>query len=212
MKNKFFYLLVCLAATLSSCEPPVTFTEPQPAQSGNLSSFPRKLRGMYFCPADSSLLRIDSKTICRVFQVDAGEGNDEKGIELHISGDTSLQQANAEENQIAAGSHKDPQQTEMVDTIYSLDKGHVLKKFRGYYFINRKYENEGWEVQRLSLKKGKLTINSISLDKDIEDLKEIAESAEDTVAPYQFTVTKKQFKEFNRGTGFSHEDVFLKMK
>lgn len=212
MKSRFFLSMVCLVIFLSACEPPVTFTEPQPVSTGTLNSFPRKLRGDYFSPEDSSLLRIDSKTICRVYPMSLQEQSEKGAIDINISSDTNIHISTGEDIQSVSISMGDTEEKELIDTIFFIDKDHVVKKFKGFYFLNSKYENEGWEVQRLSLKKGKLSFNSISRENDIDDLKEIAESAEDTVAPYQFSVTKKQFKQFNRGRGFSHEEVFVKMK
>jgi hypothetical protein len=64
----------------------------------------------------------------------------------------------------------------------------------------------------MELSKGKLMISSISDKNDKESLKTITESSEDTVAPYNFTVSKKQFKEFIKNNGFSDSESFVKLK
>jgi hypothetical protein len=81
-----------------------------------------------------------------------------------------------------------------------MDYDNVVRKFKGYYFLNKRYDKECWEVKKIELSKGQLVVSSISTKQDIENLKTITESMQDTVAPYKFATTKKQFKEFIKMT------------
>jgi hypothetical protein len=99
-----------------------------------------------------------------------------------------------------------------IDTLFQINYDNVVRKFKGYYFLNKRYDKESWEVQKMKLSKGKLMISSISDKNDIESLKTITESSEDTVAPYNFTASKKQFKEFLKNNGFSDSETFVKLK
>ncbi len=55
-------------------------------------------------------------------------------------------------------------------------------------------------------------ISSISTKKEIENLQDITEVAQDTVAPYNFTATKRQFKKFVKNDGFRDSETFVKLK
>ena len=57
--KKEFCIVVFLMASLSGCEPPVTFTDPQPLDTENLTKFPKRLQGQYFNLDDNSILIID---------------------------------------------------------------------------------------------------------------------------------------------------------
>jgi hypothetical protein len=140
---------------------------------------------------------------------------DSNGINLKISGDTSINISTTQDiNSVSVAFSDDGKHTnnEIVDTIFAIDYDNVLRKFKGYYFINTRYDKDSWQVQRLSLSKGELRIGSISEENEIDALKELSESSADTAAPYKFSMSKKQFKKFNKGQGFSDNEVFVKLE
>jgi hypothetical protein len=61
----------------------------------------------------------------------------------------------------------------------------------------------------MSLSKGQLVVSGISSEQEIENLKAITKSTNDTVAPYVFSPTKQQFKEFVKQDGFGESEVFI---
>ena len=73
-------LPACLMAVLitviaASCEPAVTFTEPQPRSAKDMSEFPARWRGDYRSMEDSSVLHITAYSISRIdSEGDGGEG------------------------------------------------------------------------------------------------------------------------------------------
>jgi len=97
-----------------------------------------------------------------------------------------------------------------TDTLFQLNSDHILRKMKGYCFLNTHYADQNWEVQKLSLHRGKLNISSISAENELETLVEITESPKDTIPPYQFTATKKQFKKFVKQEGFTDTETFIK--
>jgi hypothetical protein len=99
-----------------------------------------------------------------------------------------------------------------IDTLINLNLKDIAKKYKGYYFLNKFYEDAKWEVKKIELSKGELTLSSISSEEDINNLKTITESPQDSVAPYKFTPTKKQFKEFVKSGGFKQGKKFVKKK
>jgi hypothetical protein len=93
-----------------------------------------------------------------------------------------------------------------------MDYDNVVRKFKGYYFLNIRYDKTSWEVKKIQLSKGQLVISSISTKLDIDNLKEITETPTDTVPPYKFSATKKQFKELIRNDGFSDSEKFVRQR
>jgi hypothetical protein len=96
--------------------------------------------------------------------------------------------------------------------LFQLDYDNVVRRFKGYYFINKRYDKTSWVVNKIQLTKGELTLSSISTKLDIENLKEITEAPTDTVPPFKFSATKKQFKQFIRSEGFSANEKFIRQK
>jgi hypothetical protein len=86
----------------------------------------------------------------------------------------------------------------------------VVRKIKGYYFLNKRYDKESWEVKKIQLSKGQLVISTISTKQDIENLMAITESPKDTAELYKFAITKKQFKEFLKNDGFSDSEKFVR--
>lgn len=97
-----------------------------------------------------------------------------------------------------------------VDTLFDISSGNVLKKFKGYYFLNKYHGDNAWEVNKLFLQEGVLSIGSISKEDDIQKLKALTETTNDTVNT-QFALSKRQFKKFVNQEGFSEEETFTRM-
>jgi hypothetical protein len=87
----------------------------------------------------------------------------------------------------------------------------VLKKFKGFYFVNIHIPPDSWQVKKLELSRGTLLMSSINNKEDFDQLKAITESTQDTM-PHMFSPTKKQFKSFVRNEGFRDVEKFVKIK
>jgi hypothetical protein len=98
-----------------------------------------------------------------------------------------------------------------TDTLFVINPDNVLKKYKGYYFLNMKTNQDIWRVQKLELTKGELILSSINNREDLDQLKAITETTQDTV-PYIFSPTKRQFKDFVRNEGFRNKETFLKAR
>ncbi|MCA6445108.1 MAG: hypothetical protein IM600_16890, partial [Bacteroidetes bacterium] len=70
MKRLKFITTIIILTSLFACEPPVTFNEPQPTDTDNLSKFPDRLQGQYLSLADNSVLVIGDKVIQRIYDFD----------------------------------------------------------------------------------------------------------------------------------------------
>lgn len=212
MKSLKFFLILTLSVHLLSCEPPVTFTEPQPANTKNLNKFPNRIRGNYLSLADNSILCIDRNSIQRIYDYDYKIHPNELDSNSTLKGDTIIDPVTFEKTIIKRDGDSLITHVHYRDTLFLLSNDNILKKYKGYFFINLRYTDGNWEVKKIRLHKGQLTISSISTEIDLKNLEAITESPQDTVPPYTFTPTKKQFKKFVQQDGFSDEEVFVKQK
>jgi hypothetical protein len=212
MRRLSFVLTFIVLTGLYSCEPPVTFTEPQPVHTDNLSKFPKRLKGQYLSLADKSILVITDKLIQRVHDFDYKVHKSQLDSNLRLVGDTIVNATTNEKQYVKRELDSLIYHVYFVDTLFTLNYDNVLRKFKGYYFINTRYDKESWEVKKINISRGQLTISSISTKLDLENLKEITESANDTISPYQFTTTKRQFRKFVRNDGFSDIEIFARQK
>ena len=198
--------------SLFACEPPVTFDEPQPTNIDNLSKFPKRLQGQYLNLTDNSTLIVSDKLIQRIYDYDYKVHLNQLDSAEQLSGDTIINIKTKEKTLIKRDGDSLITHVHYIDTLFQMDYDNVVRKFKGYYFLNKRYDKTSWEVKKIQLTKGQLILSSISTNLDIENLKEITETPQDTVPPYKFSATKKQFKEFIKNDGFSDSETFIKQK
>ena len=98
-----------------------------------------------------------------------------------------------------------------IDTFFHFSVKNVVKKFKGYYFLNTKFDDSTWEVKKLSLEKGELSIGKIPKQADIDKLRAITESASDSTST-RFRPSQKEFREFIKKGGFSSEEKYRKIR
>ncbi len=211
MKRLKFFLFILLMG-LIACEPPVTFSEPQPTGLDNLSEFPSRLQGNYLSLEDNSMLSINDKLIQRTYDFDYKIHINQLDSTSILSGDTIFDLLSNEKTIIKREGDSLVIHVNYNETLFQLNYDNVVRKYKGYYFINNRYDKESWEVKKMQLTKGQLIISSISTSLDLENLKEITATQQDTIAPYKFTTSKKQFKKFIKNEGFSESETFVRIK
>ena len=212
MKRLKFITTIIILTSLFACEPPVTFNEPQPTDTDNLSKFPYRLQGQYLSIADNSTLVIGDKLIQRIYDFDLKIHPSQLDSNSRLSGDTIINLTTNSREVVKRDGDSLVTHIHYIDTLFLMDYDNVVRKFKGYYFLNKRYDKESWEVKKIQLSKGQLVVSSISTKQDIENLKVITESTQDTAAPYKFATTKKQFKEFIKNDGFSDSETFVRQK
>lgn len=216
-----FITTIIILTSLVACAPPVTFNEPQPTNTDNLSEFPNRLQGHYLSSADSSVLIIDAKTIQRIYDFDYKIHPSQIDSNSRLSGDTIINVTTNTREIVKRAGDSLVTHINYIDTLFQIDYDNVVRKFKGFYFLNKRQgfyflnkrlDKESWEVKKIELSKGQLIVSSISSKEDIENLKAITESTQDTVAPYNFAATKKHFKEFVKNKGFTDSEHFIRQK
>lgn len=206
----FFYVLVIY---LVGCEgPAVTFELPQPIDVKNQERFPKKLIGKYLSVSDSTIITISDKAITRGFNIQFVMCKKELDSVKHyvLQRDTLYNKLTQE--RICIVNIKDSLYTpfHLQDTLFLISDKGILRKDKGYYFLNIKYHS-GWEVQKLEFTKGKILLCSIADIAEIENLKEITEEdSKDSLL--QFNPDKKEFHKFVKSKGFSKKEEFVKLK
>lgn len=211
MKRLKLILILIILTSLYSCEPPVTFSEPQPTDTDNLSKFPKRLLGQYISLADNSMLSISDKLIQRIYDYDYKVHPNQLDSTSRLSGDTIYDLNTNEKFLIKRDGDSLIAHVHSIDTLFLIDYDNVVRKFKGYYFLNYRYDKMSWIVKKIQLTKGQLVISGVSTKQDIDNLKQITENVTDTIPPYKFTVTKKQFKEFIKNGGFSDSETFIRL-
>ncbi|MBK8873826.1 MAG: hypothetical protein IPN13_07850 [Bacteroidetes bacterium] len=209
LKQIFTFIIL---TSLFACEPPVTFNEPQPTDIANLSKFPKRLQGQYLNLTDNSTLLVSDKLIQRIYDYDEKIHSSQLDSTSRLSGDTIVDLTTNEKTVTMRDGDSLITHVHCIDTLFQIDYDNVVRKFKGYYFLNTRYDKTGWEVKKIQLQRGQLVISGISTTEDIENLKEITETTTDTIPPYKFKATKKQFKEFIKNEGFSDSETFVRQK
>ena len=213
MKRLKFITTIIILTSLFACNHPlVTFNEPQPTDTDNLSKFPYRLQGQYLSIADNSTLVIGDKLIQRIYDFDQKIHPSQLDSNSRLSGDTIINLTTNTREVVKREGDSLVTHIHYIDTLFLMDYDNVVRKFKGYYFLNKRYDKKSWEVKKIELSKGQLVVSSISTKQDIENLKTITESTQDTAAPYKFATTKKQFKEFIKNDGFSDSETFVRQK
>jgi len=212
MKTVKIFLMTVVLISLFACEARITFNEPQPANVENLLKFPQRLQGQYLSLEDSSILSIDNKLIQRIYDFDYKIHPIELNSTLILNGDTLIDINTNEKTIIKHDGDSLIIHVHYIDTLFQMDYDNVVRKFKGYFFLNTRYGKESWEVKKMQLEKKKLVISRISTENEIKKLKEITETSQETEPPYNFTTTKKQFGQFVKNDGFSHKETFIKQE
>jgi hypothetical protein len=210
MKKLVPAIIAIAAITCYSCEPIATFNKPQPADVLPLASFPERIQGKYLATDEVTILTITDKLITLNSDYDYKVHKDSLGPYHKISGDTLINLTEGTKEKLSLTGDTVTIHSYSNDTIFSITNGSVLKKFKGYYFLSNRYDDNIWEVKQLSLKKGMLIMGSISGINDIQKLNEITETTADTL-PTHYNLTKRQFKHAVRADVFSTQETFTRM-
>jgi hypothetical protein len=210
MNNYITVLLTGIMLLLLSCEPAVTFNAPLPEHVRSLTNFPDRLQGNYLAADEASMLTITDKFMIRNYEFELKTHKDGLDTCYQLKGDTLVNIAANTKEKISLKGDTVIQYMTETDTLFSISPNNILKKFKGYYFLNKRIGDNAWEVKKLTLQKGTLAIGRIADEVDIQKLKEITETTADTTSTH-FTLTKLQLKKFIKQDGFAEEETFIRM-
>ncbi len=201
-----------LLATLMwcSCEPTVSFTEAQPPGVRSQTSFPRRIQGAYLSSDGADTLYIFATAMVGHYAYTLSEHKDSLKGYIFLPGDTLLSISDSSLKKVQVVNDSVIWRSEGTDTMFLISETNQLKKYKGYYFLNKKIEDRKWEVIKLSLKNERLVLSTIHSPDEIKALQEITETDDSTVT--NFELTRRQFRHFVRKRGFSESDSFLRIR
>lgn len=199
---------------LHSCkEPIVSFEEPQPKCINKLNAFPKKIIGTYYNIENRTELVFPKYSIFKKMIVEDTLKIREIDKNEIIKKDSLFNTVTKEKYRIKRINDTLFSNYIYEDTIFELNKKNILKKFKGYFFLNIRNEKSGfWSGEILNLSKGVLTIKGIETENELDLLQSITETKKDTIKPFTVKPTKKQFKEFIKGTDLQMAKYILKNK
>jgi len=205
-----FPVLFCLMS-FAACQPPVTFQTPQPADVKAITAFPKRVQGDYLSTDDHSVLHITSNAMIREFDYENRVHASQLDSTVQLIGDTLYDNSSNTAYPVVIQGDTIIQKIHASDTLFIIDALSVLKKYKGYYFANTFQNTVSWEVRKLEFRRGELIIGKINKKEDIDQLKELTESPQDTV-PYVFAPTKKEFRNFIGNEGFRDKEILIKIR
>jgi len=208
MKIKTIILSIVI---LSSCDNMVRFEVPQPEGRQNEKSIPKKLLGTYSSLTDSSTLIITKTHIISFSKFDIAGLVSELDSVDRVKYKTDTTFSDLEGNMkvdVTIINDSIFEHTDYRDTLFDFSNNDVLRKFKGYYFLNHETSRKNWFVTKLGVTKNGLVLGTISDSKDLENLRELTNTKSDTI--YSFNPTRKELKKFLKDNGFRNEKRFVK--
>ncbi len=182
--------LISIVSLLQSCEPVATFDKAQPAGQPSLRKIPFALRGFYITSDSAALLSVGPKTMILSYN-------------KKLTDTTRVNIKEVVANGLAGSIIRE-------DTLLSLSKDQVLKKYKGNYIVSTKNEN-GWEVMLISLQKRMLSFSYLNSKEALQNLPAVKASATDTTRSL-YSPSRRQFTQLLKQGAFSTEDTFIRIQ
>lgn len=216
------FALVLLILTIGSCEDSIKFEEPQPPNQSDLKRIPKQLRGFYQSTSDSTYLTINERAIIDWTEIQFRTLRDSLDIEIDS---TKIVREATDYIEVIDGKYnlgfKLFGDSVLVDysyrdTLFEISDRHILRRFKGHYFLNYKRSETNWSVRRLTLNKKKLSFSKVRIPEDIETLKEITEVKEiksdsGRVTGYKLNPSRKELKKLMK-LSFSETKTYKKVE
>jgi hypothetical protein len=194
------------------CTENITFTEPQPTKGKLLKFFPEKICGIFWNEDLGSILLINRN--CMISTTDyiyRMHKTEVDSLHLTIETNETVSTENGESYRYEVTGDSIYLHVHFSDTVFCFSNKEILKKYKGHYFLNKQIDTLSWEVTLFKIQNGELAFSEIETQKEIELLREITETKEDTMSRI-FTPTQRQFKKFLSSGGFTKETDYLKIK
>ncbi|GAL84492.1 hypothetical protein MYP_1720 [Sporocytophaga myxococcoides] len=218
MKKLFLFLFAAVVMGCDEKSLSVDFIEPQPGESKNESGFNKKYRGTYNGADGAQLLIYEDKIVKRLthnilflrYDVDSNfTGNKNNDVELKvyyekeklkvlkISGDSIYTQYQA------------------IDTVFKISDSQLCRSLKGSYFLNYKYGENNWKVQRLDLEKDRLSVSMIMPQDSLFKLLPVQEKVtlkndSGEIISYQLKPTRKELQRLIKDNAFEEREVWIK--
>jgi hypothetical protein len=173
-KNTSFVILFCLI--IASCSPTVLFNSPQPAGKKDLVQFPSRYQGIYESFEDSSVYLVEKYMVRQRNIIDLSVPRTEIDTSQDVILEDNLLLIKETGEKVPVTFRNDSVFGTLTtyDTTFSISEKGILRKFKGYYFMNFWQEENQWMVYKLKFAKdGNATLCGISKDEEIDQIKAI---------------------------------------
>jgi hypothetical protein len=168
------------------------------------------MQGNYLSQDSISVLTISDKGAIRTYDFALKISLDSAQKKYRLDGDTLTDLTTGKKELVILAGDTVLGRSSGIDTVFYISPANVLKKYKGYYFLNALYDKNAWTLRRLSLSGGILSISEIADTAHINQLKEITETAADTICT-NFKMSQAQFRKFVSGNGFDQTERFTRL-
>jgi len=216
--------VIILAIFLYTCFQPLRFEVAQPDGLHDLKHIPRKLRGVYQVVPDTTYsskfdyvfeqITISRSHITFIIEVSVKVLDSAVDIEEDL-GWNGVDTMEYYRNGTVIKWNRRNDSIEMIghahDTVFSFYKDHILREYKGYFFMNRKNSRNTWEVEFLKPIENGMIYGQTDDFFDFMLFNQIGSStySENTDT---FHPTKDQLMEFIDKKGFLFRSQFKKLK
>ncbi|MGD2033817.1 MAG: hypothetical protein PVF73_02100 [Bacteroidales bacterium] len=201
-KQSLKILLAALLLIAATCDPKVKFERPQPNGKKDLETIPARFRGKYQDLSDSTTLTIDARSIVKEDLKIARLTKQQLWAEIDTVFERDTTVHVVDNMTVDFKFYGDSVQltTYDADTLFSLFKNHVIRKFRGYHFLNTPLEDNLWKVQIMKASGDSLTLEDLVSQSEADSLSMlvnmtiIRDTIEDKIEEYRLNPTKPELK------------------
>ncbi|MCD4792674.1 MAG: hypothetical protein K8R54_05525 [Bacteroidales bacterium] len=213
-----------------ACEPTdeVKFEVSQPDNVKPLNEFNTNIQGQYINYGNpEKILTINDRTMIKeqtyYFTILRSDIEIDSNVSIDINNDNEL--INYLKSKNGSATIKDDTihfVEKYSDTIFTISRDNVLKKFKGSHYLNYRLSDDYWRVQKMSVNKDTLLLGEITpsdtllkydYTQKIEDISKTDSGvAENISKDYILNPTKKEFKKLVRSDVFDLTGRYIRKK
>lgn len=216
--NKLVLLIYCLI--FAGCKPTILFNAPQPAERRDLIRFPTRYLGEYLEIEDSSFFVVEKYLIREKYlsDISAPRSEIDTSKEFILKDYTVYLPESGQEVPVVIRNDSVFGTYINYDTVFYISDENILRRYKGYFFLNMRNEEKEWAVYRLKFRKdGSTSLCGISDEDEIERLKELTTVIEekndkDEVTKYIIKPEKEDFKQIIKEGHFRDCTEYRKLK
>ena len=217
MKNISFLLVILCC---SCVEKSVDFLEPQPANTKNIKQFSPELMGIYESLEGDSKMEIQKTCIIESGNYDIKLSKAELDTSKEFILKDNILFSTADNTQIAVQQRNDSVfgLVPWTDTAFLISQSNLLRKLKGYYFLNEYTSDTVWKVVRMKLEDKVLLMATMNKKKEADEIKKYTTlyyvaMNNDTITSYKLKPSKKEFKKMvDSKLLFTDQQKFIKVK
>jgi len=150
MKKSILFLIL-LFLIVAGCSPTVLFNSPQPSGKKDLVQFPTRYQGAYESLDDTSYFLVEKHMIRQRnnFDISVPRSEIDTSQDVILEGNILYVKGTGERTPVTFRNDSVFGTLTTYDTTFIISDKGILRKFKGYYFMNFKQEEDQWMVYKL---------------------------------------------------------------